>query len=279
MNLPAKRAVKYGALLQTASFFALANVLTAQAQTAQTAQMQVPEQVLVTGSLIHGAEAVGVPVTQLSVTDFHETGSLTVADVLKEVPSLVVLPSSTATNPGSTLTHPQTVAIHGISSGTGTETLMMIDGMRFPVQGFGTCYIDPSIIPQLAIERVDVLADGASATYGSDAVAGVINVVLRHGFVGAISQLQYGRSTDIGGATYQASQLYGTKWDTGSVTVSYEYYHTEAVHGPARPYFTLNFEPFGFNNAPPIAIGTPGIVSSGVVETNPALAALGFSGK
>ena len=280
MNLATKRAVRYGALLQTASFLALANVLTAQAQqTAQMAPGEAPEQVLITGSLIHGAAAVGVPVTALSVQDFHETGALTVADVLKEVPSLFVLPSSSATNPGSTLTHPQTVTIHNISSAAGTETLLMIDGMRFPVQGFGTCYVDPSIIPQLAVERVDVLADGASATYGSDAVAGAINVILKHGFEGAITQLQYGRSTDIGGPSYTASQLYGTKWETGSVTASYEFYHTDPVKGPARPYFTLNFEPYGYNDATPLGAAMPGVVSTGALVGNPALVALGFSAK
>jgi len=146
--------LRYGALFQTVSFLALGHALTAQAQP-MTAAMgaQAPEQVLITGSLIHGAAAVGVPVTALSDQDFHETGALTTADVLKEVPSLVVLPSSSATNSGATLTHPQTVAIHGIASGTGTETLLMVDGIRFPVQGVGTCYVDPSIIPQLALER------------------------------------------------------------------------------------------------------------------------------
>src|SRR2546430_8031060 len=127
MNSATKRAVKYGALLQTASFLALANVLTAQAQqtaqTPMTAPGAVPEQVLITGSLIHGAAVVGVPVQAVSAQDFHETGALTVADVLKEIPALVVLPSNSATNPGGTLTHPQTVAIHGIDTGTATETL------------------------------------------------------------------------------------------------------------------------------------------------------------
>lgn len=280
MNLRSKRALKYGALLQTASFFSLGYGTAAQAQpmTAATS-MPLPEQVLITGSLIHGAAAVGVPVTALSDQDFHETGALTTADVLKEVPSLAVLPSNSATNPGGTLTHPQTVAIHNISSGTGTETLLMIDGMRFPVQGFGTCYIDPSIIPQLALERVDVLADGASATYGSDAVAGVINEVLKRGFEGAISQVQYGRSTDIGGPTYQASQLYGRKWDSGDITLTYEYYHTDPVHGPARPYFTLDFTPFGFNDARPIGSSMPGVVSTGALATDPRLASLGFSAR
>src|SRR5437868_2911519 len=114
----------------------------------------------------------------------------------------------------------------------------MIDGVRFPPQADGICAIDPSIIPALALDRVDVLADGASATYGSDAVAGVINVILKRGFDGAITQLRYGRSADIGNASYQASQLYGRKWSSGDITVTYEWYHEDPVHGVARPYFT-----------------------------------------
>ena len=55
----------------------------------------------------------------------------------------------------------------------------MIDGMRFPGQGNGQCVVDPSIIPALSIDHIDVLVDGASATYGSDAVGGVINIILK----------------------------------------------------------------------------------------------------
>jgi outer membrane receptor protein involved in Fe transport len=263
-------------LLQTASFLALANVAAAQSQ--QTAQNQManeaPEQVLVTGSLIHGAAAVGVPVTTLSDQDFKETGSLTIADVLKVVPSLYVNTSNVGT-PGQTfhVTKAQEVEIRGVPK----ETLLMIDGIRFPFQNFSTCYVDPSIIPQLAAERIDVLADGASATYGSDAVAGVINVILKRGFDGAISQVRYARSPDIGDVSYQATQLYGRKWDTGDVTVSYEWYHENKVHGDVRPYLTFNYERYGFDNQTPIGAANPGVVSTGALSTNPALAAVGLT--
>src|SRR5690348_4862475 len=115
MVYSSKRIARLGVLLQTASFLSLGYAVSAQAQTGPTPMPPPPEQVLITGSLIHGAAAVGVPVTALSDQDFHETGALTTADVLKEVPSLTVLPSNSATNPGGTLTHPQTVAIHNIS--------------------------------------------------------------------------------------------------------------------------------------------------------------------
>src|SRR5260370_7253423 len=68
---------------------------------------------------------------------------------------------------------------------------MRIDGIRFAGQGNGVCASDPSIIPSIALDRIDVLADGASATYGSDAVSGVINIGLNRAFDAGITQLRY----------------------------------------------------------------------------------------
>ena len=259
------------ALLGTASFLTMAGTAAAQTQGAPPV-----EEVLVTGSLIRGAPTVGVPVTALSDQDFHETGALTISDMLKSVPSLTVAVSTSVTNPGGTIEKPQTVAVHGLSTGTAVETLLMFDGIRFPIQGFATCYIDPSIVPQLAVDHIDVLADGASATYGSDAVAGVVNVILKRGFEGAISQVRYAQSWDIGGSNYQATQLYGTKWNSGDVTVSYEWYHEDVIAGTERPYYTLNFEPYGFDDKTGLGVSMPGIVSTGALVTIPALAAQGF---
>jgi iron complex outermembrane receptor protein len=84
----------------------------------------------------------------------------------------------------------------------------MVDGIRHRPQADGLCAIDPSIIPALAIDRVDILADGASATYGSDAIAGVINVVLKRGFDGATTVIHY-QQPDREGQEYQFAQIYG----------------------------------------------------------------------
>jgi outer membrane receptor protein involved in Fe transport len=62
----------------------------------------------------------------------------------------------------------------------------MIDGLRYPSQSADLCQVDPSIIPTAAIERIDLLLDGASATYGSDAIGGVINVILKRNYDGAL---------------------------------------------------------------------------------------------
>ena len=180
-------------------------------------------------------------------------------------------------NSGGFITRPQNILIHGIQTGAGAETLLLIDGIRYPGQGLNGCEIDPSIIPQLAVDRVDVLADGASATYGSDAVAGVVNIVLKRGFDGAITQLYYGQSTDLGDPHFQATQLYGRTWDGGDVTVSYEYDHTAPVSGGKRSYLTFDFTPWGLDNTTPISLSAPGVVSTGALVTNPQLKALGFT--
>ena len=265
------RVLRKSALLCGASVMAFAGAAYAQDQS-----QAVPEQVVVTGSLIHGAQAIGVPVISLSVEDFKQTGALTTADLLKSVPSITVQGSLSVANSGGDADGLQQVEIHNIGGGqTAPKTLLLIDGMRIPVQGSGNCVVDPSFIPALALDHLDVLADGASATYGSDAVAGVINVVLRRGFEGAISQFRLGDSTSTGGLSVMGSQLYGKKWDSGDITVTYEYYHIQKVQGPASKYYTNDFSQYGFDNRTPVFAAEPGIASVGGPET-PAQAPSGF---
>ena len=126
---------------------------------------EVSEQVLITGSLIHGAAAVGVPVLGLGTQDFQDTGALTTADLFKNVPYANTPAFQSSTDAGAKVEQTEDINIRGLS-GKGSRTLMLIDGIRFPSQGDSGCQIDPSIIPQLALSRVDILADGASAMYG-----------------------------------------------------------------------------------------------------------------
>ncbi len=170
-------------LLESASLFVLTGYLGAHAQQvaqAQTAQAEeVPETVLVTGSLIHGTAAVGVPVTNLSVQDYRTTGAQTTADLFRSIPVANVSPGAVATNSPGQLQRLTRVNIRGLDA-SGPRSVMMVDGMRHPPQADGICTIDPSIIPSIAVDHIDILADGASAVYGSDAIAGVINIILRH---------------------------------------------------------------------------------------------------
>jgi len=218
--------------------------------------------VLVTGSLIRGTAAVGVPVTTFGAEDFSTTGSFQTSDLFKNVPSAVILPFVGATNlENGEFT--QSVNIRGLST-KGNRTLLMIDGRRYPGQGDGLCRTDPSIVPQLALDRVDTLVDGASATYGSDAVAGVINLILKRGYDGAKTEVQVGASPGDGHPFYRGSILFGRTWDSGDVTVSYETSTQFHTSGTARDYFTYNFfAAQGVGNLTPLGNSRPGTISVG----------------
>jgi iron complex outermembrane receptor protein len=263
---------KLATLMGSASLFTLASALSghaqqvAQAQMAQATPAEVPEQVLVTGSLIHGAAAVGVPVTNLGSQDFTETGNVTIGDLFRTIPAANVSPGPSAVNSNGHQERETRVNIRGLDQ-TGPRTLLMIDGVRFPPQADGICAIDPSIIPALALDRVDILADGASATYGSDAIAGVINVILKRGYDGAVSLFHF-QAPDSGGLQYQASQLYGRTWDGGDLTLTYEWIDEGHVAGNAHSKYTANYTPWGLDNAIPLAASIPGTISTGAPSSS-----------
>ena len=133
---------------------------------------------LITGSLIRGTVAVGVPVTNLSAQDFRQTGALTTSDLFRSIPQFNVGAGPGAGTIAAGRAEGGTrVNLRQLDTGTAPRNLMMIDGMRYPAQDQGLCQIEPDIIPVVAIERIDLLLDGASATYGSDAIGGVINII------------------------------------------------------------------------------------------------------
>src|SRR5438105_1119292 len=258
---------RLSALMGAASILTLTTALGAHAQQVAQAQMaqaspQVPDQVLITGSLIHGTAAVGVPVTNLGVQDFTETGNVTIGDLFRTVPQANVAPGPSAVNSGGHQERETRVNIRGLDQ-TGPRTLLMIDGVKFPPQADGLCAIDPSVIPALALDRVDILADGASATYGSDAIAGVINVILKRNYNGAVTLLHFSAPTDGGGQQYQASQLWGRTWEGGDITLTYEYTHEQPIKGTVHSNYTMNYTPWGLDNEIPIGISIPGTISVG----------------
>src|SRR5215470_7949066 len=227
---------KLAALLGSASLLTLANATSAYAQAQQVAQgmavaqaEEIPETVLITGSLIRGTAAVGVPVTDLGIRDLETAGALKTADLFRTIPAANVFPTGDGTNSGGHLERETRVNLRGLDA-TGPRALMMIDGMRFPPQADGICSIDPSIIPALALDHIDVLADGASATYGSDAISGVINIILKRNFDGAITQLGW-TGSDGAKNHYLASQMWGRTWDGGGVTLTYEWYNDSPLPG------------------------------------------------
>ena len=121
--------------------------------------------------------------------------------------------------------------------GLGSEsTLTLVNGRRLAYDGFQGS-TDLSIIPLSAIDHIDVVPDGASAIYGSDAVGGVVNVILRRHYEGAETSASLGGATDSGGlARQQYSQILGKDWGSGSAFVSYEHARQNVVYSSARSF-------------------------------------------
>jgi len=233
----------------------------AQTQTPRAASSEVPEQVLVTGSLIRGTVPVGAPVTSLGPMDFTQTGALTTSDLFRTIPQFNVQPGPVATSVAN-VERGTRVNLRQLDTGTAPRSLLMIDGLRYPPQGNGTCQLDPSIIPSVAIARVDIFLDGASATYGSDAIGGVINLILKHSVDGAVTELGY--TTGAGGnQQYMASQLWGRSWDGGNITLGYEWFDVTPTQGNFSSKFTFDHTPWGLDNRNALGSSIPGTISTG----------------
>ena len=110
--------------------------------------------------------------------------------------------------------------IHQLGGSSSNTTLVVIDGMRMPGGGAQFNQTDPNIMPSSAMQRIDVLADGASSVYGSDAVAGVVNFITRRTFEAA-GQFPYANAD--GYDTWDLNGIWGTTWETGGVYVAAQY--------------------------------------------------------
>lgn len=214
----------------TASLVALAVALPAHAQAADQDEGDA-EAIVVTGSRIRGIAPVGSNVIAIDSTKIQQEPSVSTADLLRRVPQVVGLGANrnggTAQNGAANATRASGINLRGIGT---NATLLLFDGRRMPPQGTQGQYTDPSVIPSIAIERLEVVADGASAVYGSDAIAGVVNFIPRRSFDGAELRLRAG-ITDGGYAEQQISGIMGKKWDGGWVTFAAEYAHNNALRG------------------------------------------------
>jgi outer membrane receptor protein involved in Fe transport len=254
-------AAKLSALLGSASLFTMATAISGQdrALGAQSVD-EIPENVLVTGSLIRGTVAVGVPVINISPMDFAQVGALTTADLFKNFPAANFSSGDIGTTAAARIDRGQKINLRNLDTTNSVRELLLIDGLRFPPQGNGLCAVDPSIIPTISLDHVDILVDGASAVYGSDALAGVVNITLRRNFDGAMTQLRFTHRA--GGANrYQVAQLWGRTWDGGQITLSYEWLNELPIKGKEIPGFGLDHTPWGFDDRTPIGSSTPGIIT------------------
>jgi iron complex outermembrane receptor protein len=114
-------------------------------------------------------------------------------------------------------------------------TLTLINGHRVAYDGVRQG-VDISAIPLAAIDRLEIVADGASALYGSDAVGGVANVILRKSYDGLWTSMRVGFTTNGGGTEQQFSAVTGTNWTGGGILLTADYKHTTPITAAQRPY-------------------------------------------
>ena len=207
--------------------------LCAQAQTVA----QSKERIEVTGSSIKRVDAeTAVPVQIITRQEIERTGVATTEELLKHVTasasfgSLVV-----ATSNGTITTSQSTVSLRGLGS---TRTLVLVNGRRVAVFGGTTSVaVDVSSIPLAAIERVEILKEGASSLYGSDAIAGVINFILRKDYTGGEVFASYGAPEAAGGSEKNINAFVGFgDTDRWNLMLGVGYKKIDSIEGRDRPF-------------------------------------------
>jgi iron complex outermembrane receptor protein len=188
-----------------------------------------PQQdIVVTGTSIRGVAPIGSNLVAVGAEALHDTGAQTVTGALASVPSL-----SGITGQGNTSAFYQP-SIHQLGASASNSTLVLIDGHRGPTGGTNHTFLDPNIVPNIMLERVEVLAEGASSIYGSDAVAGVINFITRKRYDGV--QAEGSVTVRDGTLGYSAGLLAGQTWDRGWAVIGAQYSYQDNLRNRDRDF-------------------------------------------
>ncbi|MET0499194.1 MAG: TonB-dependent receptor [Steroidobacteraceae bacterium] len=189
---------------------------------------------VVTGTHIPGSEPVGSSPIVIDREAIDRTGYATVQEVLRSLPqNFGGGPSDDTVSTEGNFTRGTGLNLRGLGSGA---TLTLINGRRMAPSGTSGSFQDVSSIPLAAVSRIEVLTDGASAIYGSDAVGGVINVIMRDDYQGAETQGSFGAVTDGALQETDVSQSFGGRWSSGHVFVSYDFHDKDALSAADRDF-------------------------------------------
>ncbi|SHH27601.1 TonB-dependent receptor [Ferrimonas marina] len=198
------------------------------------------ERISVTGSRIKRSDMETASPVNVIGADQIAAGSYTsVEQILQETTASAGAATGAATNNGGR--GAARVDLRGMGA---ARTLVLVNGRRMVVSGTGAdASVDLNTIPVSIIDRIEVLKDGASAVYGSDAIAGVVNIITKRDFDGVQLDAQAGISDKGDGETYEISALWGTNFDRGNVTLGASYVNRGDVFQDDR--FWSNCGPLG----------------------------------
>src|SRR5438552_12428483 len=213
--------------------------------------------VIVTGSNIPTAEEVGPnPVDTYNRDNINKSGERTTEQFLQSLPiaNANIIPISNNENGSNTTVGAATIALRGFDA---RATLILLDGRRVAVYPTGNnpglvnvMFVDLNSIPQAAIESIEILKDGASTTYGADAVAGVVNIKMRHNYDGAEASVQYGNTLDKDSGEFISSAIFGVGKGDTNITGVLNYYHRNSIANRDRgfsavpPFLSSNNSPY-----------------------------------
>lgn len=182
--------------------------------------------VVVTGSRIRRVDLeTANPVTTVTREEIKSSGKLTAGDLLQELPAIAGAATNPNVNNGGG-DGASTVSLRGLGS---QRTLILVNGHRVARN-------DINAIPASMIDRIEVLKDGASATYGSDAIGGVVNFILRKNFQGLELSANVGESDHNDGTRRGFSALFGTAGDKGSITAGIDYNKFDEISSAKRDF-------------------------------------------
>ncbi|WP_225042107.1 TonB-dependent receptor domain-containing protein [Xanthomonas campestris] len=190
------------------------------------AATQTLDSVVVTGSRLRRVDTeTANPVVTVSQEQIAATGKATVGDLLQELPSIAGNATNPYTNNGGG-TGASAVSLRGLGD---KRTLVLVNGIRL-------AYNDVNAIPASMIERIEVLSDGASAVYGSDAIGGVVNFILRTRFDGVQFSSDFGTSKERDGNRRNFALTAGKTFERGSLITGLSYHNIDPVSAAARDY-------------------------------------------
>ena len=223
------------------------------------------QEVVVTGTSIRGVATPGSPTVSLSREDFATSGVATSSDLARMLPQVINLGADESRLGGAQDGAANTTRVSGINlRGIGNEaTLLLIDGRRLAPAGVIKSLYDPNVIPSSAVERLEVVVDGASAIYGSDAVAGVVNIITRKNFKGAETVLRYGMAD--GTNQKIASQNLGYTWDGGGFFAAIEHNERDNLPGADRDFASTDRRSRGGSDARS-TLASPGNILAGTTR-------------
>lgn len=202
------------------------------------------QKVETTGSRIKRAQVEGPnPLTVIRREDLDETGEISVADVLRQTTFNSF--GSFREASGFTAQSQASISLRGVGS---QRTLVLVDGRRIAGSGnaAGGQIQNLNVIPFAAVERIEILRDGASAVYGSDAIGGVINIILRKDYEGLHVAAQVERPTQAGGDGNSGSITGGVTSGRGNITFSVDHQERQIIFDRERSFSSVGLSFFGY---------------------------------